>query len=202
MQALSLVFTSECMALNQSLLTAVDIEQQQVMAAQQNLQAFAPLYEKYHAALCRFAYQRLSDKEEVFEMVSLSFLKAMQNIGKYKNEGLPFGSWLYRIVLNEINMQHRSGKTQRVINCDENKLSNIAEVLQENFDNEKIAALKQSLETLNPYELDLIEMRFFEQRGFKEIAAITGQQEAAVKMRCYRSLDKLKVYITKNKTVE
>jgi RNA polymerase sigma-70 factor (ECF subfamily) len=177
----------------------LSMEEVQINAAKKDLQAFAPLFEKYHAALCRFAYQRLSKKEDTYEIVSLAFLKAMQNLHQYKFEGLSFGSWLYRIVLNEINMQHRSNKINRVINCEEAQFHSIADEFQDIDEHEKFKKLKISLTHLNVEELDLIEMRFFEKRTFKEIAEINNQQEAAAKMRCYRTLEKLKQIMIKNK---
>ena len=132
------------MAVNHPITDMLHSEQQQILAAQNDLQAFAPLYEKYHAALCRFAYQRLTDKEEAFEIVSVAFLKAMQNLNQYNFVGVSFGSWMYRITLNEINMQYRSNKINRVINCEEAQFHSIADELQDIDEQEKFEKLKIS----------------------------------------------------------
>ena len=45
--------------------------------------------------------------------------------------------------------------------------------------------------------MQLIEMRFFEERPFKEIAEIMNKKESAIKMKVYRILEKLKVSLQK-----
>ena len=52
--------------------------------------------------------------------------------------------------------------------------------------------LFESLEQLDKEDMELIEMRFFENRAFKEISDITGIGESACKMKVYRILEKLK----------
>jgi RNA polymerase sigma-70 factor (ECF subfamily) len=48
------------------------------------------------------------------------------------------------------------------------------------------------LEMLSDQELQIIELRFLEQRPFKEVADILGITETYAKVRVYRTLDKMK----------
>jgi len=48
------------------------------------------------------------------------------------------------------------------------------------------------LNNLTDKNSDLIELRFFQELSFKEIAAIYGITEANAKMRIYRVLEKMK----------
>jgi RNA polymerase sigma-70 factor (ECF subfamily) len=48
------------------------------------------------------------------------------------------------------------------------------------------------LEKLTADELQIIELRFFEQRPFKEVADILGITETYAKVRVYRTLDKMR----------
>jgi RNA polymerase sigma-70 factor (ECF subfamily) len=52
--------------------------------------------------------------------------------------------------------------------------------------------LVKVLDTLKDTDLQLIEMRFFEQRPFKEIADILDMTESNAKVRTYRILERLK----------
>jgi RNA polymerase sigma-70 factor (ECF subfamily) len=52
------------------------------------------------------------------------------------------------------------------------------------------------LESLSQDELHLIELRFFEQRPFKEVAQILNITENYAKVKVYRVLDKMKVLFT------
>jgi len=51
------------------------------------------------------------------------------------------------------------------------------------------------MEELKEVEMQLVEMRFFEQRPFKEIAEILGLTESNAKIKTYRTLEKMKKYI-------
>ena len=59
--------------------------------------------------------------------------------------------------------------------------------------------LLKALKELKIGDLQLIEMRFFEGRPFKEMAEILNKKESAVKMKVYRILEKLKFYFKQNK---
>ena len=52
--------------------------------------------------------------------------------------------------------------------------------------------LVQALDGLKGHELDLIEMRFFEQRSFREIAELLDMTENNAKVKTYRILERLK----------
>jgi RNA polymerase sigma-70 factor (ECF subfamily) len=176
--------------------TFVNDDDVYILASQKDASAFAPLYSKYHARLCRFAYQRLQSKDEAYEIVAISFCKALANIKNYTLNGTPFSSWLYRIVLNELNQQHRQNKIKRVINCENLNLNAIADELPDETKIENLYKLKHALQHLQIDELDIVEMRFFEKKSFSEIAEILELNEAAIKMRLYRTLEKLKKIIT------
>lgn len=52
--------------------------------------------------------------------------------------------------------------------------------------------LPSILQKLTEEELQIIEMRFFEQRPFKEVAEIVGITETYAKVKVYRILQKMK----------
>ena len=58
--------------------------------------------------------------------------------------------------------------------------------------NKKI--LFRALGKLKEEPLQLIEMRFFERRSFKEIGEILNITENNAKVKCFRALEKLKKY--------
>ena len=57
-----------------------------------------------------------------------------------------------------------------------------------------------SADTLKPDELTLIELRFFEQRPFKEIAEILDITESNAKVKTYRILERLRKWMQGQKT--
>lgn len=171
-------------------------EQAVVEAAKKNPAKFAVLYDKYYEQIFRFIYQRLDDKEQAFDATQQVFVKALENLHKYEFRGVPFASWLYRIASSEVNNLFRSQKAQRTVNIDSVSIYGIIEEIQESKIEEyhdKIVTI--IAEKLEEDELQLIEMRFFEKRSFKEMGEILEITENNAKVKTYRILDKLKKII-------
>lgn len=172
-------------------------EEQLILAAQRNPEKFQPLYEKYYAAILRFVYQRTVSKEDAQDITQQVFLQAMINLPKYEHRGFPFSSWLYRIAINELNQIFRKNEKQRGVNLEEKHLKDVIEEMDYSTATADERILLEVITTLPEDDFTLIEMRFFEKRAFKEIADILESNEAAVKMRLYRILEKLKPELQK-----
>lgn len=163
-----------------------------IKAAQEDPKDFEPLYRKYYPAITRFVYQRVNEKDTSFDITSTVFYDALRNIKKYKHKGVPFSAWLYRIAINKINEAYRKNKSQRTIAVDNDGLNMLQTEIEKDLSVELDEKLFEALNKLEEEEMELIEMRFFENRPFKEICEITGIGESACKMRIYRTLEKLK----------
>lgn len=170
-----------------------------IEAAKANPEEFKPLYEKYYKSIFSYLYQRMSSKDSAFDTASQVFLKALTHLKTYEFRGVPFSSWLYRIAHNEMMQAFRKQKELRAINADISDLKYICEENKEVFFEEYIPALKKLIGKLNEKELQLLEMRYFEKRPFKEIAEILEISEINAKVRMYRIIEKLKVSFRKIK---
>ncbi|MCW3072212.1 MAG: rpoE [Bacteroidetes bacterium] len=170
-------------------------EQAVVEAAKKNPERFAALYDKYYEQIFRFIYQRVDDKEQAFDATQQTFMKAISNLPKYEFRGVPFASWLYRIASSEVNNLFRAQKAQRTVNIESVSVYHIIEEIQESKIDEYHDKIVDIISELPEDELQLIEMRFFEKRAFKEIAEILDITENNAKVKTYRILDKLKKMI-------
>jgi RNA polymerase sigma-70 factor (ECF subfamily) len=176
----------------------VEEELQEVLAAQQDLRGFAVLYERYYEAILLFVFNRTESKANAIDITSQVFFNALDNLKKFKAEGVPFSAWLYRIALNETNKFHRKRNSQRTVNMEVEQVDSVFEELEIRAANEeKMKRLGEGLQELDEDELQYIELRFFEQRAFKEIADICGITETNAKMKVYRIIEKLKRIIKK-----
>lgn len=172
-----------------------------IEAAKLNPERFAPLYNKYYKQIFNYLYQRMEDKDTAFDLTSQVFLKALSNINNYQFKGVPFASWLYRIAHNEMMQLFRAQKDKRAINADIGDLRYICEENEEPFFEEYIPAIKQLILELGSDDLQMVELRFFEKRPFKEIAEILDITEVNAKVRMYRIIEKLKKSLSKLKIV-
>jgi RNA polymerase sigma-70 factor (ECF subfamily) len=177
--------------------TANTDEEQQILAARQNPAHFNVLYQKYYAPILKFVYQRVTSRADAADITQQVFLQAMLSLHKYEFRGLPFSSWLYRIAINEMNNIFRKNEKQRGINLNDSHLKDVAEEIGEMNIEVQEQVLLEALTTLDEDDYQLVEMRFFEKRPFKEIGEILNISEPNAKMRLYRILEKLKPLIEK-----
>lgn len=174
-------------------------EHEWVEAAKKDPARFGVLYNKYHEQIFRFIYQRVDDKEAAFDATSQVFLKALTNLHKYEFRGVPFASWLYRIAKSEVNQLFRQNKAQRTINVESVHLYDMIDEMEENRLEEYHDKLMDVISDLEEDDLQLIEMRYFEKRPFKEIGEILEITENNAKVKVYRILERLKKALTAKK---
>lgn len=139
-------------------------------------------------------YSRIQEKEITADVTSMVFVKALTNLKKYKFKGFPFSSWLFRLAINECADHFRAEKKQRYVVLEDYYLADL--VQEVNVEESQLSSwldvLPEVLETLPTRDLDLIELRFFQSKSFKEIAEILDLTEGNAKTRTYRILEKLK----------
>jgi len=170
----------------------LDSEKMQVLKAQADPNDFEPLYNQYFESLYRFVYQRLESKEEASDLTSQVFLKALVNLKQFRFRSVPFSAWLFRIAINEINTFYTRSKKSRVVNIETMKLNELLEESNSDLKEERIARIISEIKNLKGDDLLLIEMRFFENRSFKEIGEIMKITENNAKVRVYRVLARMK----------
>ena len=172
--------------------TAMQEEWLEIQAAQRNPARFAPLYQRYYEGIFRFIYRRTAKEALSADLCSQVFLKAMQKLDTYEFKGVPFSAWLYRIANNEVAQHFRKEQKNRIVSIEASNLSELFDEMEEDNNEYLRNLLITTLDNLKPQDLELIEMRFFEQRAFKEIANILNITESNAKVKTYRILERMK----------
>ncbi|MFN6946958.1 MAG: RNA polymerase sigma factor [Cytophagaceae bacterium] len=155
---------------------------------------FAPLYERYYEAIFLFIHKRTQNTDISADLTSQVFYKALKNISQFKFMGHPFSSWLYRIAINELNEAFRKQKIQRTVSLEVHGKENLSidlgfDLLEEN---ENFLILKKCIHALKDEEIQILELRYFEEKSFKEIGYVLDITENNAKVKTYRIIDKLK----------
>jgi RNA polymerase sigma-70 factor (ECF subfamily) len=173
-----------------------NLEIKYIEASKTDPQCFEPLYIHHYKHILNFVYKRVENLDDCREITSVVFTKALSSIKNYKHRGFPFSSWLFRIAINEITQFYRDSKKVRIISIDEKGIKNIVEE-NGNVDPELLVSLKKALLHLEEDDLELIQLRFFEERSFDEVGDILGITGNNAKIRTYRTIDKLRVHFSK-----
>ena len=170
-----------------------EAEEALIKKSQLDPKAFKPLYEKYFKRIFLFVLHRVGDRALASDLTSQVFLKALLNLRKFQFRGLPFSSWLFRIAINECHDYFRKSSRHRMVALDHSGVETLYEELVADAGLQDLHdRLPSLLEELNEKELVLIELRYFEQKPFKEVSEILGITENHAKVKMYRILEKLK----------
>jgi len=168
-------------------------ENETIEASKNDPAQFRPLYEKYFKRIFLFVYHRVEDRDISSDLTSQIFLKAMQRIHQFEFRGLPFSSWLYRIAINECTDYFRKSKRSKVVYVEDVSFHHLFdEMFPEDPQTQLEKKLQVVLQQLKPIELQIIELRYFEDLPFKMVAEILNISEVNAKVRTYRTLDKMK----------
>lgn len=167
-------------------------ENEIIEAAKKNPERFEPIYKKYHEQIFRYVYQRMDDKEMAHDVTSQIFLKAITKLHKYEFRGVPFSSWLYRIAMSEVYQYLKDKSAERTVNVD---TSGLSEMMDDMEDEDRFADKERLIRLIGELpeeELQIIEMRYFEKRSYREIGEILGIEENNAKVKSFRIVGKLK----------
>ncbi|MCI0750213.1 MAG: sigma-70 family RNA polymerase sigma factor [Flammeovirgaceae bacterium] len=154
--------------------------------------AFGLLYEKYFDRIFTYIFRQTDDEDLAADLSSQTFLNVLKNLAKYEFRGLPFSAWLYKIASNEVKKHYRKGKGVKVFSIEEERVRQLIDEAHEDWSEELINRLLTYLKELPTEMLEVLELRFFEDKDFKEIAFILDITESGAKMRTYRALDRLR----------
>lgn len=136
-------------------------------------------YNQYY----RLAYSYVRNDADAGDIVQNGAYKAIRHSSSLKNVEHA-GTWLYRIMLNEIFAFCKQRKSEPLDSVTKEPHS---EDVYEDVD------LKRALETLPDQDRMIVELKYFEDMKLEDIAAVMNENLNTVKSRLYRSLKKLKI---------
>lgn len=154
--------------------------------------AFGWLYEKYFDRIFKFIFSQTDDEDLTADLCSQTFLMALSSAHKFQFRGVPVSAWFYKIASNEVNKHYRKIKSQKVFSLEEVRLRELFSREEEDYSEEIVVRLINLMKELPGDMLEVLQLRFFEDKEFKEIAFILDITESGAKMRTYRALDRLR----------
>jgi RNA polymerase sigma-70 factor (ECF subfamily) len=160
--------------------------------AKRNPAAFEILYERYFDRIFNFIYRQTDDEELTADLCSQTFFLILKNIDRFEYRGVPVSAWFYKIAGNEVNKHFRKHKQNKIFSLEGSILRNLIEQENDGYDDVAIRRLLEFMSQLPADMIEVLQLRFYEDKDFKEIAFILDQSESAVKMRTYRALDRLR----------
>lgn len=179
----------------------IEEEHEVILLSKKDPAQFKIIYERYFKCIFLFIYRKTGDKELTADLVSQVFVNALSKLENYQYKGVPFSAWLYRIADNEVAQYYRRSNKVRWVTIDDSMIENICEESNGPDPEELKKNLDNIIQTLSPEEVRLLELRFFENKTYKDISFIVGMTETGVKTKVWRLLEKirLKIYVNEKK---
>ena len=153
--------------------------------------AFGDLYERYRQPLYRYCLARSSSPHEAEDLVSEVFLKAMESLARYRDQGLPFIAFLYRVARNAAIDRSRKDKGS--------SLFDMAVEPRSSVDVEGDAARASDMDTvlgalrkIKPEYREVILLRFVEGYSAADVAKLLDKAEKAIWNLQQRGLERLR----------
>ncbi len=178
-------------------------EKSWVSASQRgDTRAFNRLVLKWEKKVYNIALRMLQDRDEAAEATQEVFLLAFKNIRRFRKDAR-FSTWLHRIALNHCinHARHRPPGIHLSLddkNTDIGRIkqmrvaeTQVGELLRIEQQNRVLNALLQ----LQPDQQAVIELKFFQEMTFEEIAAVLSIPVSTIKSRLYSGLEILKTRI-------
>ena len=164
--------------------------------------AFEYLFDRYREAIHRLFVQRLGGTDGADDLLQETFIKVFLNLDKY-DTAFTFGQWIYTIARNTfIDFVRRRRDDLFVDAAPTGAASGLNSVSQEAtpeerfIDRQRGAQLEQHLAKMSPRYRQLIELRFFCEYSYEEIAAELGMPLGTVKTQIHRARAQLCALIT------
>lgn len=163
--------------------------------------AFAELYRRYLPRIYRYLRARTNSDEDAADLTQQVFVQALDALPRYREKGLPFAAWLFRIARNAaINASQRRRTTLNWDLLPDALQAGAGQAAQREADPEAIVLKREALEQLDrmlaeldPDQLELLALRFAGRLTVREMASVIGKREAAVHKQLSRTLQALKV---------
>jgi RNA polymerase sigma-70 factor, ECF subfamily len=163
------------------------------LAKSGDAEAFGQIYDAYVDRVYRYIFFRVSDLPTAEDITSQVFLKAWQNLKRYRPKG-PILAWFYAIARNTVIDHYRTYK--QTVSIDEAapiaaKDDKLDEQIELQFDMNKV---QESLQYLTEEQREVIVLKFIAEFDTDQIARRMGKSEGAVRalqMRALQTLSKV-----------
>lgn len=156
--------------------------------------AFKQLFQRYAPVILGLGHRHLRDAAAAQDLVQKTFLRLHGARNDFR-PGRELHPWLLTIAMNLIRDEWRSRKRKPTAPLDQEppcESENDAELIKQ----QRLQALRSALSQLSDTDRLIIELHWFQERPFPEIATILGISDGAVRVRAHRANAKLRLTLT------
>lgn len=161
--------------------------------------AFGLIYKLYLTPVFRYIHLRIGNKRESEDLAQIVFSKVFRSLAGFeKRENSPL-AYFFTVARNTVIDYYKKKKDivfsdiETIENRPASRNTDPARVADEN---EKNRLISQSMNALTDEQKEVIALKFTNELSNKEISAIMGKNESAIRQIQCRALKKLREHIT------
>ncbi len=160
-----------------------------------DIAAIGELYDHHQPHIYRYVWLRVRHSRLAEDLTSEIFTRMVANISAFRSTNTPFRAWLYRIAHNLI-VDHYRKQDGRIIvplyyaESVRESMNNPYSIVEQKLSMERV---DQALDQIDPFQREVVVLRFIVGLSLKEVAHTLDKSVAAVKSLQHRGLAALRI---------
>lgn len=156
--------------------------------------AFRTLFDRYSPILLRLTSRHLQSNELAEEIVQQTFFRVHGARNDFR-EGSKLRPWIMTISMNLVREHWRRSKRRTPAPIDVDSRPAPEPQFMPLEEAQRAQLLRTALERLPASQREVIELHWFQERPYSEVAQIVGTSEGAVRVRAHRAYNTLKQFL-------
>jgi RNA polymerase sigma-70 factor (ECF subfamily) len=174
---------------------AISDERRLVEQARHDSVAVAQLYRLHYPAIHAYLVRRVGDSHEAEDLTAEVFLTMVRTMWRFRWQGAPFRSWLYRIATRQANRW--TAKRRRLVAGQLEDILSAPTKPRPDDDARDGELLRLALMTLSKPFQAALSLHYLEEMSVQEVAVVLRCSPGTVKSRLSRGRAMLRDYFSK-----
>jgi RNA polymerase sigma-70 factor (ECF subfamily) len=172
-------------------------ERELVERARREPEAFAELYRRYGESVRCYALGQLRNPADAEDLTSEVFARALAAIGRYRDTGAPFRSWLLRIAAHAIADHRRRARHRQHDDLDQHLDDLTAEGSLEDLvvARDRVRQIVRATRLLPESQRTVLALRYGQDLPMAAVAERIGRTEAAARLLRHRAVARLRASV-------
>jgi RNA polymerase sigma-70 factor (ECF subfamily) len=165
------------------------------LAARERRDAFLMLYDRYVQRIERYCLARTGQPSEAEDLVSATFLRALESIWSFDPERGTFASWLFTIARNLITDHHRSRRRREGLLSRLIPTATSQDPEEAAVQHEWTARLHALTAGLTEEQQEVLALRYGADLPYADVAPLLGRSEVAARKLVQRAVAELRLQL-------